>query len=232
MVPAPVVLHLHGEARVEGVVGVAGDAHIVIPIQAEAGSKGLRGVFHAFIRECLRRSADIRIDDALQALLPLVGDRLALALGHSIYVGFHDFEELVEVGQRVANQRAGLSHSRLGYDTVVLDDEQHVAGTAALRELAVAVHTHLEFGALYIVLVGDEHLGQVIGLACGLENLRLEEAQRAVGPACAAAVLVLDTGDGQLLHDGEDGLVGFLFLLLFLSCEGWGNNECRQKNCK
>ena len=232
VVPSPVVLHLYGEAGVEGVVCVAGDAYVVVPVEAEACGEGLRSVFLAFVGERLRRLAEVAVEDSLQTCLPLCGDRLALALGYSADVRRHHAEELVEVGQRVADHSAGLCHGVLGDDAVVLDGDENVAGRAALREVAVAVHAHGDLCALHIVLVADVHFGQVVRLACLLEDLGLEEAQCAVGPACARAVLVLDAGDGQLLYYGEYGFVGFLFLRLLLGGEGGHGHECgQQHNC-
>ena len=195
MVPAPVVLHFHSKAGVEGVVGVAGDADIVVPVDAQALGEGLRGVGDALVGEGIRCLAEVGIEDALQASLPLGGNGLGLAGGDGLHVGRHHAEELVEVGQRVANHGAGLGHCILGDDAVVLDDDEHVAGRTALREVAVAMHTNGHISAFHVVFVADKHLGQIIGLASLLQNFGLKEAQCRIRPAGAAAVLVLDTGD-------------------------------------
>lgn len=49
-------------------------------------------------------------------------------------------------------------------------------------------------GAVHIVFVDDEHLAQVVGLACLAQYLALQVAQRGKVPASAAAVLVLLVG--------------------------------------
>ena len=113
-------------------------------------------------------------------------------------------------------------------DVTVLKDKYHgdsprmyIVGRTALRELAVAVHTDLHDGTVHVVLVGYEHLTEVVGLTGLLENLALEETDGGISPAGTAAVLVLYTGDRQLLNSCEHRLVG-IFLLL---CRGAERKE-------
>ena len=67
-------------------MGVAGDAHIVVEVDAEAFHKLLRGVFLTLVGELLRTFAEIGVEDALQSDLPLVGDLLGIALGDGGHV--------------------------------------------------------------------------------------------------------------------------------------------------
>ena len=80
---------------------------------------------------------------------------------------------------------------------------QHIVARSALRNLTIAMHAHIVGGIVHVVLVDDEHLAQVHGASAAAQHFALEEGERGVGPAGAAAVLVLDAGDGVLLDDGE-----------------------------
>ena len=86
---------------------------------------------------------------------------------------------------------------------MILDGNEHVACRAALREIAVAVHTNGHFGALQIVFVAHVHFCQIVRLAGLLQDFALKETEGGIGPAGAATVLVLHAGDRQLLDDGE-----------------------------
>ena len=79
-------------------------------------------------------------------------------------------------------------------------------------------------GAVHIILVGHKHFAEVVGLAGLAKDLTLELAHGGVGPARAAAVLVLHGGDGVLLDGGEAEclFVGSFFVLCIGvdSCHG------------
>ena len=129
---APVVLHLYGKGCVERMVRIAGDVDIVVQVNAQRSHEALRRVLAAFVRELLGALAQIGVQYALKANLPLAADFLGITLGHCGHVWFEYREELVEVVERVAIQRAGERHGTFGHDAVLLHRGQHVLGTAAL----------------------------------------------------------------------------------------------------
>ena len=80
-------------------VGVAGDGHIVVEVDAQALHKRLRSVLLALVGELLRALAEVGVEDTLQSDLPLVADLLGAVLGNGCHVGLQKREELVEVVQ-------------------------------------------------------------------------------------------------------------------------------------
>ena len=52
-------------------VCVGGDAHIVVPVQSQAGGESLRSVALALVGELLGALAQISVEDALEAYFPL-----------------------------------------------------------------------------------------------------------------------------------------------------------------
>ena len=94
---APVVLYLYCKGCIEGVVCEAGDVHIVVEVDAEAGSKTLRGVFLALVGELFRTLAEIGIENALHTSLPSIADFLGIAFGNSCHIRLQHAKELVEV---------------------------------------------------------------------------------------------------------------------------------------
>ena len=131
-VPAPVVLYFHGECGIEWMVSVACDAYIVVPVDAEALCKLLRGVCLSLVNEGLRTLAQICVEYALKARFPLVGNLLSLALGHRVNVWRHHLKELVEVSERVALHGAWQRHSVFRADAVAFDNVEHVACRTSL----------------------------------------------------------------------------------------------------
>ena len=112
---------------------------------------------------------------------------------------------------------------------MVLQCGEHILGTAALCELAVAVIAYHLDCALHIGLVGYEGFAEGVALACSFQDLSLKEGEGRVVPARTRTVLVLDGGDGVLLDDGEYRLVSVFggFLLLGSRCtEGDHRHEC------
>ena len=87
-------------------------------------------------------------------------------------------------------------------------------------------------GAVHIVLIHDEHLAKVVGLARLSQDLTLEITQRGKVPACPAAILVLYTRYRKLLHRRED-LFHFLvagLLLQVLLCPSCHCGEDKYKD--
>ena len=168
---APIVLHLYGKLCPERMMGERGEAHIVVPVKTKGSGESLRRVGLALVGELLRALAKISVENALQSYLPLAGDLLQAALGNALHVGSHHREELTEVVERVAIETAGERHGFFRTDAVMLEAIKRIVGTAALRELAVAMQAHDLDSAVHICLVGHKALAKIIGLACGLENL-------------------------------------------------------------
>ena len=164
-------------------VRVGSDRHVVVHVEAERACKGLRRVVLALIGEVLGALAEVGVEDALKAHLPLAGDLGSLVRGDTLHVRLQEREELVEVVERVAIERSGERHGILGADTVVLQHVVNVVCRSTLCELHVAVVADDLYGAVHVVLVGHEALAEVVGLARALEDLRLEVAQGRVGPA-------------------------------------------------
>ena len=83
---APVVLHLNHKLAVEGMVRVGSDRHVVVHVEAERACKGLRRVVLALIGEVLGALAEVGVEDALKAHLPLAGDLGSLVRGDTLHV--------------------------------------------------------------------------------------------------------------------------------------------------
>ena len=205
-------------------VRVAGEAHIVIPIESQALGKRLWRIGFPFIYESIWARAHIAVDERLDVFLPsglgrFLSDGGLFLRGKAVELGFAAVpndaanftlqfrEKDFEVGQRVSRERTRGRHSFFRADPVPADDFNDIVAGTAFRYLAVAVHTDIVRGVVHIVLVHYEHLAQVIGFSGLPENLALQETQRGVVPARAAAVLILDAGNGQFLDRGE-GLGG------------------------
>ena len=82
------------------------------------------------------------------------------------------------------------------------------------------MHTHLENGTIHIVLVAYEHLAEVVGLLCLLQDLSLEVGEGRVVPAGARASLILDARDWILDDSRKDWFVRIHRILLCLFCVG------------
>ena len=78
------------------------------------------------------------------------------------------------------------------------------------------MHSDSGDGPVHVCLACHEVLAQVVCLACIPQNLALEERQRGVSPARAAAALVLDTGYFVLFNNGEHRFVLVHRVFLFL----------------
>ena len=84
---APVVLHLYGKGRIEWVMGIAGDADVVVEVDLQRFHERFRSILLALIGELLRTFAQIGVEDALHADLPLVADFLGTALRNGSHIG-------------------------------------------------------------------------------------------------------------------------------------------------
>ena len=210
-------------------MSIAGNAYIVVPVETQRGGKGLGSIALALIGELFGALAQIGIKDALQTNLPLGGNLLGFVLGHSVHIGLQQREELVEIVQRVAIERAGEGHSLLRADAIVLKRVVNVVGRTTLCKLAVAMQTNHLNGTVHIGLVSHKRFAEVIGLACLLQDFCLKVRQGGVVPARAGAVLVLDAGNGVFLNDGEYGfvLVDRVLLVLCLCTHGKGGQKCK-----
>ena len=162
---APVVLYLNGEGGVEGMVGVAGDANVVVPVKSERGCKALRCVALALVGELFGALAEVGVENTLQADLPLRRQLAGGALGDGSHVGLEQREELVEVVQRVAVKRTGEGHGVLGADAVVHQHVEDIVSRTALCKLAVAMQAYHLDGTVHVGLVGYERFAEVVGLA-------------------------------------------------------------------
>ena len=89
----------------------------------------------------------------------------------------------------------------------MLQSIKYIVCATALREAYVTVHSYSHSGAVHISLVSYEHLAEVVGLTCMLQNLAFEVAECRVSPARTAAVLVLDACNRILFHYCEYRLV-------------------------
>ena len=127
----PLVRRLDDKLLVERVVGKTHDAHIVLLVDAQHLGKRRGRVLLALKSETLGALAQVGVEDALQAHFPLRRQLGAVAFGNGFHVRLQRREELGEVGQRVADHRAGARHGLLGANAVTADDLEHVVGRAA-----------------------------------------------------------------------------------------------------
>ena len=219
--PAPVVLNLEDEAAPIGMVCVAGQANVIVGVELEVIlDEALWCVAHAFVLELFGALAEVAVEHALQGAFPSLGiDLLCSALRDALQVGRHGREELAEVEERVAVFGDGIRHEPFGDEAIVLHAVDGVLERAALAEAGVAMGADVLVGAVNVGLADEERLAEVEVVLQGwilLDGFTLQESQRRVSPAGAAAVLVLDTGDGLFDDGGEDEavVVGLLLLVL------------------
>ena len=208
-------------------MGVGGEAHIVVGVQAHILREALRGIGLALVGELGGCLAEVVVDHALHALLPHGIDAFGVALGDGAHVSLHGGKEAGEVVQAVAVGQHGVGHGALGHQTLVLQAIDGVVERAALREAGVAVGADVAVGAVHVGVAHEEALAQVDVLHLGmlLQDLTFQEGVGAVGPAGAAVVLVLDAGHGVRNHGGEDERVAARGRLL---CHGGQGHACGQ----
>ena len=82
-------------------VGITGDAYIVVEVDTQRSHEALRGVFFALVGKLLRTLAQIRVEDSLHTSLPGLAEFFGIALGNCGYIRLQHTEELVEVVQGV-----------------------------------------------------------------------------------------------------------------------------------
>ena len=234
--PTPVVLYFEDELLVEGVMGVRGDADVVVGVEAKALAEALGGVLHAFVVELLGDLAKVNLVDGLDGFEPegfavgAVLQFLQLAFGHGLDHAVGEGAELCVVGEGVAVSGAG-GHFGVGDHAVVFEAVDDVVEGAALAEGDVAVCADGGHGAVVVGLLDDVHLAEVVLAFAHAEQLGLEECETAVAPAGTGVVLVLDGGDGDDL-DGVK-LVALVLFFLFL-CEhsaGADGDGAKGKEC-
>ena len=205
LVPVPVVGDLHGELRVEGVVGERGEFDVVAEVDRQRRGERRRGVLPAPVGELPGHRAEISVEDAVQPGLP--GRReaavaaLPAGLDHRVGVGLDHGVDLVEIGLVVAVVQSRID--LLGDDAVRLDAVQHVVGLSADGEVQRAVQADVFHGLFEVDVAHDPHLRKVQFGTSGAEDFAFEEREGRVTPAGSAAALVLDRGDGQDFDVGE-----------------------------
>ena len=120
-------------------VSERGEAHVVVHVQTGRGHVALRRVGLAVVGELGGALAQISVECGVDRLEPDGGELLLFAFCHGLHHRREDGEELAEVGQRVAVERAGFGHGRLGNHAVVLHAIYAVVERSTLTEVHVAV---------------------------------------------------------------------------------------------
>ena len=83
-------------------------------------------------------------------------------------------------------------------------------------------------GTVEISIVYDVHLREVILALAHAEQLSLEESHGRVAPAGTGTILILNRGNGVLLHGGE-----YESLILFrILCESTEGHQTSERKCK
>ena len=203
--PAPVVLDFEDEGLVERLVGVAGEAYVVVEVEAKHVAEALGGVGLAFVLKGGGVGAEVVFQDEGEFLFPAEGYLLGFALGDALDVAVHDGVELLEVEEAVAVEAAGEGHGAFGNDAVLLEAVENVVEGAPVGKGNVAVGAYGAVSAVHVGVFYDEAFAEVELALTKAEELCLEEAEAAVAPAGAATVLVLDARDGVFLHGCELG---------------------------
>ena len=202
---------------------IGADLDVVVHVEPQRCSERLRRILLALPGEFFGFGTEIGVQNGIQAALP--GRRQLVAGDHGVHIPLDDAVDLREVGQvgAVAETRIDLRR----HDAVFLDPVGHVARTTADGQIERTVHTGVLHRLLEIGVAHDPHRRQVVLPAAVAQNLAFEKREGRVGPAGAAAVLVLDRSHGEGLHVGETVP---LLLLLFLRPDA--RREQRQKGRK
>ena len=109
-------------------VGIAGDAHIVICIQTQLLCETLWRIFLAVVGEGLWALAEIGVIDSGKGFFPYWGEFLQSAIGDSIYYAACHCIKLSVNRQCVGRAATVLDtrHGLLWYETVVLEAVYHI----------------------------------------------------------------------------------------------------------
>ena len=211
-----------------------GQTNKIIGIDSQRIAIRCGSIGHAVHLEGLRHFTQISVHDAVETLHPVRGEFLVGIRANGIQVTAQAGVQLALDGQRSTIVHAGIGF--LGDDAVIADHLQHIAEITALSEVQLAVQTDIFDGAVVIGIAHHEHFGQVrpgllIGQVLGLDGLGLQEGKGREAPAGAAAILILDGGDGVLLHRGKmivfDGKVG----LFLLGGQGAAKQDTAKEQC-
>ena len=215
-------------------VGEGGEAHVVVRVDAQGVTVAFGGVGDTVHHEVFGNFAHVGIQDAVNTLGPHGGELAVGVLYDSVYIALEHGVEFCLDGQVVAILQSGIG--TLGNHAVGTDHIQHVAEVGASPVLELTVQADELEGAVVVGLADNEHFRQVriLGLvlqALVLDHFRFEEREGGEAPAGAAAVLVLDGGDGIFLDHGE--LVVFRFhrsgvLCACADASGEGGEGCHK----
>ena len=193
---------------------VRSDSYIVTPVQTKTRSEALWGIFLTLVSEVLWAFSEISIDDSLESYFPLTRYFVSFVLGNSTYIRFHQWEEFIEIIQRITIKWAWERHSTLWTDAVMLKCIEDIIGWSPLCKLAIAMQTDNLSSTIHVSLVCNKAFTEVISLTSFLQNLSLKVAKSRIIPARTRTILVLDTRDRYLFNDCENRLVRFNILIL------------------
>ena len=98
----------------------------------------------------------------------------------------------------------------LGHDAVPGYEPHHLMGMSALAEVALAMQHMVAEVAVQVVVVYQEHFGEVVSAFAPADELRLEEGDARMTPAGAGTALVFGRCGGVVSHRRQD--VGDVFL--------------------
>ena len=183
-----------------------GEANVVVQVEALGVPVAFRGIGGPVYGEGFRNLAHVGVQDTVQALGPYGGELAVGVLDHGVHIAFEHGVQLSLHGKVIAVLQAGVRF--LVHQAVGLGHVQDIAKVRAGGEVELAIQAYELLGAVCIGLAYHEHFREIriqgrILDALGLDGLRLQERQGAEAPAGAAAVLVLDGGDGILLDNSE-----------------------------
>ena len=161
----PLVRRFEDEPFLEWMVRIAGQAHIVFPVQAQIRCKGDGCIGPPLIKERLGTAAHIAVNERLDAIPPMGQRFLGIFPDYTTHHPFKFREEHLEIGEGVARQRTGRRHGVLRADAVATDHLHHIVAGTSFGDLAITVHADIVGGTVQIILVHHEHLAKVISLA-------------------------------------------------------------------
>ena len=213
-------------------VGEAGEGDVIGRLDLHCVAVAGGSVFLSVHGEGLRLLAKILVQNGLDGPLPCGAEGLVGVLDGDVH---HCVEHCVELsghGQFGAVVHAG--HELVGNDAVVADDIQNVVGFRADGEIELAVEAHVFDRPLEVGIAHHVELGKV-GVLEGIRDLAqadclgLEESDGGIGPAGAAAVLVLD-GCNRVCLDRRELIIRELYCRLRLGESSGGDKSKRQDN--
>ena len=184
---APVVLDFEGELLIEGVMGVGGEAYVVVGVEAEALVEAFGGVLFAVVGEFLGHLSQIDSvggADGFDAkeLAVFVGLEFFefVALGDGGHHGIGDGAELGVVGEGVAVFNTG-THLGFGHEAEGLHAVDDIVEGAALAEADVAAGADGGHGAVVVGVFDDVHFAEVVGAFVHAEQFGFDECTEVTG---------------------------------------------------